>query len=152
MTEATALPPGSVVVTESHLGRFTQTVRTGSHTFAADEPASAGGLDMGPGPYDLLLAALGSCTAMTLRMYAERKGWALDNVEVRLRHGREHARDCAECGDAPTVVDVIGRDIVIEGGLDEAQRRRLMEIAGHCPVHRTLTGIIRVETRLVEGA
>ena len=142
----------SVTVVESGNGPYGQFITSGRHVLGADEPVELGGQDTGPDPFELVLAGLGACTAMTLRMYAERKGWALDNVEVRLRHGREHARDCAECGDAPTVVDVIGRDIVIEGDLDEAQRRRLMEIAGHCPVHRTLTGIIRVETRLVEGA
>lgn len=122
----------TVTVVASHEGRLTQAVRAGNHIWRADEPKSVGGDDLGPSPTDLLLAALGTCTAMTLRMYADRKGWALANVEVMLRFGRTEA------------ASVIVRDIVLDGDLDEAQRRRLLEIAERCPVHRTLTGEIKI--------
>lgn len=139
----------TVTVAESHEGRWVQVVRAGSHTLRADEPREVGGDDLGPTPYDLLLAALGTCTSMTLRMYAERKGWPLRHVEVLLKHGRIHARDCADCETVSGVVDVILCDIVIEGDLGHDQRQRLLEIARKCPVHRTLTGEIKVVSGLV---
>lgn len=134
----------TVTVAETHEGRWTQAVRAGAHTLRADEPKAMGGADLGPTPYDLLLAALGSCTAMTLRMYADRKGWPLRHVEVMLRHGRVHAKDCADCETEAGMVDLIVADVVVEGDLSEDQRARLLEIAGKCPVHRTLTGEIKV--------
>lgn len=123
-------------------GRFAQEVTVGRHTFVVDEPAAVGGQDAGPTPYDLLLAALGACTSMTLRMYAERKGWPLGGVSVELSHSRIHARDCAECETEHGLLDRIERQIHLDGPLSEEQHRRLMEIADRCPVHRTLTSEI----------
>jgi putative redox protein len=141
---------GEVVVMESGEGRFGQTVFASPHRLAADEPAAVGGDDTGPTPYGLLLASLGACTSMTLRMYAERKGLALDKVTVRLRHAKIHARDCAECEATEGKIDRIEREITLAGDLDEAARARLLEIADMCPVHRTLHAEVRVESRLVD--
>lgn len=125
---------------------FTTEVRTGKHTFLADEPIKVGGADLGPTPYDLLVSSLGACTAMTMRMYADRKGWDLKEVKVHLQHSHEYAQD-ADAPDKPqSKIDVIAREIEIVGNLDEKQRSRLMEIADRCPVHRTLHGEIRVDT------
>jgi putative redox protein len=138
--------PGTVVVTETRQGRFQQTVATGPHRFLADEPVKVGGLDSGPGPYDLLLAGLGACTAMTLRLYAEHKDLPLDRVSVTLTHGRIHAADCEHCETRVGKIDRIERAITIDGELDAEQRKRLMEIADKCPVHRTLTSEIDIRT------
>jgi len=116
---------------------------------AADEPVEVGGTDTGPGPYDLLLAALGSCTSMTVAMYARRKEWPLETVRVRLRHLRIHAADCETCETKVGWLDRIERDIELVGSLDEAQRARLVDIADKCPVHRTLTSELVIRTRLV---
>src|SRR5712664_46451 len=113
--------------------------RAGGHHLVSDEPLDLGGTDAGPTPYDLLVAALGSCTAITLQMYARHKGWPLEGVEVRLTHGKIHARDCADCETKEGRIDRIERGIVLQGALDDAQRARLLEIADRCPVHRTLT-------------
>ncbi len=126
-------------------------IRAGRHGLLADEPERVGGGDRGPTPYDLLLAALGACTAMTLRMYADRKGWPMEAVDVELEHRREHARDCDDCG-AGARVDVIERRLAVRGDLDEAQRSRLVEIANRCPVHRTLEEGARIETVLSAGS
>ncbi|MFK7997941.1 MAG: alpha/beta fold hydrolase [Polyangiales bacterium] len=131
------------VVVESDEG-LRHTVRAGVHSFIADEPTSAGGTDEGPAPYDFLLASLGACTAMTLRLYAERKKWALENVRVALTFERVKAEDCEECESQTGHVGVIRREVLLEGELDEKQQERLMEIADRCPVHRTLHGEIRV--------
>lgn len=144
----TALPPGQVLVEEAGTGRLTQRIAAGRHSLLADEPATLGGQDLGPTPYDLLLAALGSCTAMTLRLYAERKKWPLDRVAVRLTHGRIHAEDCADCEEGPAQIEQIERELELVGALDEAQRLRLLEIAERCPVHRTITGRPRIMTKL----
>jgi len=114
----------------------------------ADEPESVGGRDTGPTPYGLLLASLGACVSMTLRMYANRKQLPLDRVSVRLRHEKIHARDCEECETETGKIDRIEREIVLEGELDDAQRARLLEIADRCPVHRTLHGEVEIRTRL----
>ena|SRR5687767_3931617 len=132
------------------LGNLRQEIDAGSHTLYADEPVDAGGDNAGPNPYELLLAALGACTSMTLLLYARRKGWPLEDVEVRLSHRRDYARDCAECEDKPAKIDVIERRITLRGDLDDGQRARLLEIAQKCPVHRTLTGTIRINDRLVD--
>ena len=108
-----------------------------------------GGLDSGPGPYDLLLAALGACTSMTVRLYADRKQWSLKRVMVRLKHGRIYATDCADCETKEGMIDHIDRTITFEGELDAEQRQRLMEIADKCPVHRTLTSEVIIKS--VEG-
>ena len=139
---------GEVVVEGSAQG-FAQEIRTGTHQLLSDEPASEGGTATGPGPYDLLLAALGSCTSMTVSLYARRKQWPLESVRIRLRHSRVHAADCADCAEKPTLLDRIDRDIELIGPLDDAQRARLLEIADRCPVHRTLTSEIDIRTQLL---
>ena len=137
--DGAALPPGTVRVSESGMGPFGQTVEAGRHRFVADEPMDVGGLDGGPGPYDLLLAALGACTSMTLRMYANRKKWPLKRTAITLSHKKIHAEDCAECETEEGRVDRIERTVTLEGDLDADQRQRLLEIAERCPVHQTLT-------------
>jgi uncharacterized OsmC-like protein len=145
---STAAEVREVVVRGSAAG-FAQEVTVGAHRLPSDEPLLAGGTDTGPGPYDLLLAALGSCTSMTVSLYARRKGWPLESVEVRLRHSRIHARDCADCETKEGMLDRIERDVILVGALDAEQRARLLEIAGKCPVHRTLSREISIATRLV---
>ena len=140
--------PREVVVEGSAKG-FAQMIAVGGHLLAADEPVEAGGTGTGPGPYDLLLAALGSCTSMTVAMYARRKEWPLETVRVRLRHSRIHAADCENCETKVGWLDQIERDIELVGSLDEAQRARLVEIANKCPIHRTLTSELVIRTRLV---
>ena len=140
--------PRTVIVTGSATG-LAQDVSVGGHRFAADEPVAAGGTDTGPDPYDLLLAALGTCTSMTVAMYARRKQWPLDAVTVRLRHSKIHAEDCENCETRGALLDHIERDVGLAGSLDEAQRARLLEIADKCPVHRTLTSEIDIRTRLL---
>ena len=115
--------------------------------FPRDEPVATGGLGSGPNPYNLLLAALGTCTSMTLRLYAERKDWPLEGVRIALDHRRIHAEDCADCETKVGLVDEISRKIEIDRPLDDEQRQRLMEIADRCPVHRTLTSEIVIRTR-----
>ena len=127
---------------------YLQQVVAGPHRFVADEPLSAGGTDLGPTPYDLLLAGLGACTSMTLKMYADRKGWPLEQVDVRLQHDRVHAKDCEDCASSTGRVDVIERVVRVEGDLDAEQRARLLEIADRCPVHRTLENEIKIRTRV----
>lgn len=146
-SDASAAANGVVTVTETREGKFTQSVRAGPHHLRADEPASVGGDDSGFTPYDLLLAGLGACTSMTLRMYANQKKWPLERVSVRLRHQKIHAQDCAECETREGKIDRIERDIAIMGDLDETQRARLMEIADKCPVHRTLHAEVSIVTR-----
>jgi uncharacterized OsmC-like protein len=141
-----AAPPGTVIVRETRKGTFQQDIVSGTHHLIADEPKNAGGLDSGPGPYDLLLAALGACTSMTLRLYADGKKWPLTRVEVRLRHDRIYANDCAECETKEGLIDHIERVITLEGDLDAKQRARLLEMADKCPVHRTLTSEVEIRT------
>jgi len=137
------------VVVRGRAGGLRQDIEAGGHHLVSDEPLDLGGTDAGPTPYDLLVAALGSCTAITLQMYARHKGWPLEGVEVRLTHGKIHARDCADCETKEGRIDRIERQIVLQGALDEAQRARLLEIADRCPVHRTLTSEIQISTRLL---
>jgi len=144
-----ALPDGVVEVRESAGGHLTQRVRAGRHTLIADEPVAVGGADLGPGPYDYLLTALGACTSMTMRLYATRKGIKVDRFSVRLSHRRVHAEDCADCETKDHDIGEITRDITIEGDASEAERARLMQIAERCPVHETLTHEIKVRSRLV---
>jgi len=145
--EAAEVVPG-VRVAEAGEGRFAQLVQAGRHRLRADEPAAMGGDDSGPSPYDLLVAALGACTSMTVRMYAEQKKWPLRRVSVELKHDKMHAADCAECETREGKIDKIERVLTLEGELDEAQRQRLLEIANKCPVHRTLHSEVWVPTRL----
>jgi putative redox protein len=137
---------GTVLVRETGGGKFQQEILSGPHRFLADEPVKAGGLDSGPGPYDLLLAGLGACTSMTLRLYAEHKKLPLERVSVRLTHNKIHAEDCLNCETKEGMIDRIDRNITLEGALDAGQRKRLMEIADKCPVHRTLESEIEIRT------
>jgi putative redox protein len=138
----------SVLVEDSAAGPFAETVHSGAHVLPADEPVGNGGNDTGPDPYAYLLAALGTCTAMTLRSYARLKKWPLQNVRVQLVHEKIYAADCADCETKEGKVDRIERVIELAGPLDDEQRRRLLEIADRCPVHRTLTSEIKISTRL----
>jgi putative redox protein len=142
--------PRIVEVMSGVVGYF-QKIQIGPHRLHTDEPVESGGGDVGPNPYELLLAALGSCTSMTIRMYAERKQWSLESVHVRLLHDRIHAEDCVGCETKSGVVDQITREISLLGILTDEQRRRLLEIANRCPVHRTLTSKIHIETHLTSS-
>ncbi|RXG95631.1 bifunctional alpha/beta hydrolase/OsmC family protein [Bradyrhizobium zhanjiangense] len=142
--------PRQVVVQETRKSKFNQIISVGPHRLVADEPVAAGGEDAGPGPYDFLLAGLGACTSMTMRLYADRKSLPLDRVTVTLKHSKIYAKDCAECETREGMLDQIERDIAMEGALDAEQRKKLMEIADKCPVHRTLTSEIRIVTKAVE--
>ena len=141
-----------VVVAETGRGKFQQEITAGRHRFLADEPEAMGGMGSGPTPYDLLLSALGACTSMTLRLYAERKKIPLERTTVKLSHDRIYATDCQDCETKEGKVDQIEREILIEGNLDEATRARLLEIADMCPVHRTLTSEIKIRTRAITPA
>ena len=142
--------PRQVVVQETRNSKFQQEITVGSHRLVADEPIAAGGEDTGPGPYDFLLAGLGACTSMTMRLYADRKSLPLDRVTVTLKHSRIHAMDCEECETREGMLDQIDRIISMEGTLDAEQRSKLMEIADKCPVHRTLTSEIRIVTKAAD--
>jgi uncharacterized OsmC-like protein/alpha/beta superfamily hydrolase len=142
--------PRLVVVSETRDSQFQNDVKIGPHHLLADEPVAVGGADTGPGPYDYVLAGLGACTSMTMRMYAERKSLPLERVTVTLHHSKIHAEDCAECETKVGMLDQFDRVIAMEGALDAEQRKKLMEIADKCPVHRTLTSEIRIVTRAAE--
>ena len=148
---AGAVPEDVVRVTETGAGKFQQQVRVGSHALFADEPVSFGGLDTGPTPYDYLSAALGACTSMTMRMYAERKGIPADRFSVDVTHAKVHAEHCEDCGEGREGrIDRFERRITIDGEVDEATRARLLEIADKCPVHRTLESSSAIVTKLVD--
>jgi putative redox protein len=149
-TELPAAQPGKVLVRETREGKFTNQVIVGRHVIRADEPVTAGGLDTGLSPYDLLCAALGACTAMTLRLYADLKGIPVERISVELKHEKIHAADCAECETREGKIDRIERLIGLEGNLDEPQRQKLLEIANKCPVHRTLHSEVVIPTRLAD--
>lgn len=142
-----ALADGEVRVEGGPRG-YLNKITAGAHTLVADEPRSVGGTDVGPNPYDLLLASLGACKSMTLRMYADRKGWPLEDIAVRLQHKKIHAEDCADCQSSDGKVDRIGVELELTGPLSDEQRARLVEIAGRCPVHRTLDTETVIETSL----
>jgi putative redox protein len=142
--------PRQVVVRETRNGKFQNTVAIGPHHLSADEPRSAGGDDTGPGPYDFLLAGLGACKSMTMRLYADRKSFPLERATVTLNHSKIHAEDCAECETKEGMLDQIDVAIGLEGPLDADQRKRILEIADKCPVHRTLTSEIRIVTRAAD--
>ena len=142
--------PRQIVVRETRAGKFQNTVSIGPHHLLADEPAAAGGEDSGPGPYDFLLAGLGACKSMTMRLYADRKSFPLERATVTLNHNKIYARDCEECETREGMLDQIEVAIGLEGPLDADQRKRILEIADKCPVHRTLTSEIRIVTRAAD--
>lgn len=145
--EPAEAPGGGVHVAETGNGRYEALVRTGPHAFLADEPVAAGGGDAGPNPYDLVAAGLGACTVMTLRMYAERKGWPVTRLAARISHAKDYAEDCENC-EQDRRIDIFEREISIGGDLTGEQRARMIEIADKCPVHRTLEGKAHVRTRI----
>ena len=151
MTDATGAQGGDpfTVTVHGDAAGFAQQITLGRHRLTSDEPATAGGTDTGPDPYGLLLSALGSCTSMTIALYARRKQWPLQAVTVRLRHSKVHAADCGACETKEGMLDHIARDIELLGPLDQEQRARLLAIADKCPVHRTLTSEIHIQSRLV---
>ena len=144
---APSVQDGEVLVTELDR-KFLRGLFTASHQAMSDEPTAIGGKDMGPSPYDLLLMALGACTSMTLRMYANHKGLSLDDIQIRLRHGRAYAEDCAECETADRKIERITRVLTLAGDLTDAERERLLQIADRCPVHRTLESEPQIVTTL----
>ena len=144
---APAVGPHEVVVTELDR-RFLRGLFSEQHSWMSDEPAAYGGTGQGPTPYDLLLMSLGACTSMTVRLYANHQGIPLDDIVVRLTHKHVHEEDAEEAGGEDRRLDVIGMEIELVGNLDDAQRRRLLHIAAHCPVHRTLKGELAIKTRL----
>src|SRR5205823_11225172 len=144
--EGTGTKPADVVVRGNASG-FLQEIISGAHQLRADEPVSAGGGDAAPGPYDYLLVGLGACTSMTVGLYARSKKWPLENISVSLRHSRIHARDCAECETKNGMLDRIDVEIGLSGALTAEQRAKLLEIAGKCPVHRTLKSEINIRLR-----
>jgi uncharacterized OsmC-like protein len=156
LAEPMAPEEGTVVVSERGadpargISRLAQEILVGHHRLTADEPTEAGGSDLGPNPYDLLLTALGACTAMTLRLYADHKQWPLERTTVRLSHEKIHAADCADCETKEGKIDRIERTIEIAGPLEAAQRQRLLEIAEKCPVHRTLHSEIKIVSQLAD--
>jgi len=137
------------VIVHGTAAGFAQEIEIGSHELFADEPASYGGTDSGPSPYDLILAALGACTSMTIGLYARKRSWPLEKITVSLRHFKIHARDCDDCETKEGRVDRIELEIHLDGALTDEQRARLMEIADKCPVHQTLTSEINIKTRAV---
>lgn len=147
-----SLPHGEVLVVEAGAGHYARELRLGPHFAKADEPAAQGGQDTGPNPYEYLLAALGSCTSITLRMYADMKKLPLERVTVQLKHRKVHANDSAGAATEPghaLKIDEIERHISLQGPLTAEQRQRLIEIANRCPVHQTLNSEIRIITALV---
>src|SRR5882724_4598456 len=140
-------PIEGVLVAETRNGKFEQSVVAGSHRYLADEPISVGGNGSGPSPYEYLLAGLGACTSMTIRLYADLKKIPLQRVSVLLKHDKIHAVDCENCETKEGKIDRIEREIRLEGDLSTEQRARLLEIADKCPVHRTLHGEIDIQTR-----
>ena len=130
---------------------FKTTLTAGSHEVIADEPTSVpGGKDQGPDPYDLLLMSLGTCTAMTMKMYSERKKWPVEDIYVEMRHNKSHAKDCIDCDDPKSKIDSIEKEIIIKGDLSKEQLEKMLEISKKCPVHRTLLSDIEINSSLAE--
>lgn len=136
----------SIVGIETASGKFQQKITVGNHSFHADEPIDFGGSDTGPSPYDLLLASLGSCTSMTIKLYADYKGIPLERVEIEVQHSRDHVSDCTNCSNDENRIDVIDRAISLYGDLTPEQRKKLLEVADKCPVHKTLENRIDIHT------
>jgi putative redox protein len=131
-----------------HIGKenYRTTLTAGNHELISDEPESKGGMDTGPDPYDYLLMSLGSCTVITLKMYADRKGWPVEDVYVELRHFKDHAEDCSDCKDPKAKIDKIEKEIIVKGDLNRDQIDRLLEISKKCPVHKTLLGEMEIQS------
>lgn len=128
---------------------YTTTLTAGDHEVISDEPTSVeGGKNKGPDPYDYLLMSLGSCTVITVKMYARRKEWELGDVYMELRHNKRHEEDCENCDDPKSKIDVIEKELIIEGELSDEQLDRLLDISKKCPVHRTLIGDIKIESSI----
>jgi putative redox protein len=144
-TETSNSPPR--VIVRGDAAGFAQQIEIGAHRLKGDEPVAAGGTDTGPTPYDFLLIALGTCTSMTISLYARRKGWPLQNVTVSLHHSKIHAIDCAECETNVGKIDRIEREIQMTGALSAEQHAKLLAIADRCPVHQTLVSEINIKTR-----
>ena len=142
-------PDAPHVIVRGTAAGFAQQIEVGRYRLVADEPVSYGGTDTGASPYDLLLAALGSCTSMTIGLYARKRGWPLENITVSLRHSKIHAKDCEECETREGRIDRMEVEIHLDGALSAEQRAKLMEIAAKCPVHQTLTSEINIKTRAV---
>ncbi len=142
------VPRGTVVVAEQGKDGLAQFLLDGRHELHADEPFEAGGRDLGPDPYELLMMALGACTSMTVRMFARRRNWPLDRIVVQLAHSRTHARDCENCADTKSFIDHIDVLLVLEGPLDQQQRAQLKAIAEKCPVHKTLSSAVDMNVAL----
>lgn len=142
-----SLEHGEVLIRERDRA-FTRDIYAENHRLVGDEPVSYGGRDLGPNPYEFLLSALGSCTSMTIRMYANRKNIPLENIEIKLTHSRIHGEDCQECESHEGMIDVIKKEIWLEGALNDEQRGRLLEIADKCPVHKTLLNEMLIKTEL----
>ena len=135
-----------------HIGKenYETVMTSGNHENISDEPESAGGKDKGPDPYDYLLMSLGSCTAITMRMYANRKEWPVENIYIELRHHKSHSDDCEDCDDPKAKIDKIEKEIIVEGDLSQKQLDRLLEISKKCPVHKTLLNKVETEST-IEG-
>lgn len=128
---------------------FTTTLTAGTHELLSDEPENVeGGKDQGPDPYDYLLMSLGSCTLMTIKMYANRKGWELDDIYMELRHNKRHDEDCQDCENPQSKIDVIEKEVIVEGDLSDEQLDKILDISKKCPVHRTLIGDIKIESEI----
>jgi len=140
-------------VVHAHIAaeKYKVTLNAGSHELLSDEPKEVGGQDIGPDPYDYLLMSLGSCTAMTVRMYADRKKWPLDEVFVELLHHKIHAEDCDDCEKKSSKIDIIEKEVIFKGDLTKEQRERLLEISEKCPVNRTLQSDIKINSKMGES-
>ena len=134
------------IVVNSGFPAYVQNISIGSHQLLADEPPAAGGADAGPNPYELVMAGLGACTSMTVRMYAERRNWPLEKVQVQLKFSRIHAADCDDCSRKKGIVNRIEKRITLIGDLSEIQRERLLHVANNCPVHRVLARTIEISS------
>jgi uncharacterized OsmC-like protein len=137
------------VIVHGTAASFAQEIEVGSHELFADEPVAFGGTDSGPSPYDLILAALGSCTSMTIGLYARKRGWPLEKISVSLWHSKIHAKDCDDCETKEGRIDRIEMEIHLDGALTDEQRAKLIEVAGKCPIHQTLTHEINIKTRAI---